>query len=212
MTDENGLAMDYLLLAALWIAWCSLHSVLISIGVTRYLKSRLGEKFRFYRLAYNATALATLLPLWWYSRSLQSQPVFTSGALRAFQLTLFGFAMALFVAGSRHYDALQFLGIRQLRDGNSSVVLTGSNRLNTRGILGVVRHPWYLGGMAFVWAVGELDYPNLVTNLILTLYLIIGAILEERKLLLEFGDEYRKYRRRVSMFFPYKWVRSCLKR
>jgi protein-S-isoprenylcysteine O-methyltransferase Ste14 len=40
---------------------------------------------------------------------------------------------------------------------------------------------------------------------VLSAYLVIGTLLEERKLVLEFGDKYREYQRQVSMFIPLKW-------
>jgi beta-lactamase class D len=43
-------------------------------------------------------------------------------------------------------------------------------------------------------------------NLVLSAYLVIGTLLEERKLMLEFGKEYRDYQGRVSMFLPIKWL------
>jgi protein-S-isoprenylcysteine O-methyltransferase Ste14 len=45
---------------------------------------------------------------------------------------------------------------------------------------------------------------------VLSLYLVIGAFLEERKLLKEFGDDYRLYKNRVSMLFPWKWIKKKL--
>jgi protein-S-isoprenylcysteine O-methyltransferase Ste14 len=39
---------------------------------------------------------------------------------------------------------------------------------------------------------------------------VIGTLLEERKLVLEFGDKYKEYQRQVSMFIPLKWLREKL--
>jgi protein-S-isoprenylcysteine O-methyltransferase Ste14 len=58
-----------------------------------------------------------------------------------------------------------------------------------------------------IWA-GELDVAALVSNGVLTVYIVIGTLLEERKLVHEFGDAYRGYQGRVSMFIPLKWIRS----
>jgi protein-S-isoprenylcysteine O-methyltransferase Ste14 len=42
----------------------------------------------------------------------------------------------------------------------------------------------------------------LALNLGLTLYIIIGAYFEERKLLLEFGGAYTEYRQKTPMLIP----------
>jgi protein-S-isoprenylcysteine O-methyltransferase Ste14 len=115
--------------------------------------------------------------------------------------------VVLFLAGARHYDAFQFLGLPQSSDKKPHGVLTGSSRLNTRGILGRIRHPWYAGALVIIWA-RPLDISAIIVNLILTAYIFIGTFLEEKKLLREFGDEYRAYQAEVSSFFPFKWLRS----
>jgi len=89
--------------------------------------------------------------------------------------------------------------------------LTETCGLNTRGILGVVRHPWYAGGMMIIWA-RDLDMSAIVTNVILTGYFIVGTLLEECKLSIEFPGIYKQYRQKVSMFFPYRWLKSKLKK
>ncbi len=50
----------------------------------------------------------------------------------------------------------------------------------------------------------------LLTNPVLTAYLVIGTFLEERKLVVEFGDQYRQYQREVPMLFPVKWMKKAL--
>ena len=79
--------------------------------------------------------------------------------------------------------------------------------MDTSGVLNIVRHPWYVATILLIWA-RNLDISTILVNAILTLYLIVGAHLEERKLLLEFGDRYRSYQRSVSMLIPIKWMRS----
>ena len=60
-------------------------------------------------------------------------------------------------------------------------------------------------GILIVWA-RNLDMAVILTSLVITGYFLIGAFLEERKMLAEFGEEYTGYQRRVSMLFPFKWV------
>jgi len=75
------------------------------------------------------------------------------------------------------------------------------------GIHRMIRHPWYLGGMMIVWS-GDLSLSTILNNMVITSYFIIGAILEERKLVREFGESYREYQRNVSMILPYKWLKA----
>jgi protein-S-isoprenylcysteine O-methyltransferase Ste14 len=53
-----------------------------------------------------------------------------------------------------------------------------------------------------------MDVSVIFVNVILTSYLIVGTLLEERKLIGEFGEEYLAYQKRVSMLIPFKWLRS----
>ena len=196
------------MLALLWTSWCVVHSVLVSTTLTDYFKSKLGNRFRFYRLFYNGFAIVTLIPVAIYSYAVQVEPVFVwDGYLRIFQVILFLIAIFLFFAGITHYDALQFLGIRQVKQRSMSEGMTKTGELNATGILGTIRHPWYLGAIAFIWA-RQLDVSAIIVNIILTAHLIIGTYLEERKLVAEFGDGYRSYQKEVPMFIPYKWLKS----
>ncbi len=71
----------------------------------------------------------------------------------------------------------------------------------------MIRHPWYLGGILIVWA-RDLSLSTILNNTVITSYFIIGTVLEERKLVREFGEPYREYQRNVSMFFPCKWLKA----
>ncbi|MCK9420749.1 MAG: isoprenylcysteine carboxylmethyltransferase family protein [Nitrospirae bacterium] len=200
----------YLILSTLVIAWCFLHSAMISISVTEYLKRSLGSPFRYYRLFYNVVAAITLVPVVLFAYSVRTQPVFSwDGYLRIIQFVMLGTSGLLFFLGGRHYDARQLLGIKQLQEGTSNKAITDSGALDTSGVLGVIRHPWYSASILLIWA-GQLDVSAILVNTILTAYLFIGTVLEEKKLLREFGAEYRDYQARVSMFIPYKWLTSII--
>lgn len=201
----------YVVLILLWGAWCFLHSFLITPAVIGFARKHLESAYRYYRIFYNVTALATLTPVLVYTYSMRGQPVFRwEGPFRIIQGLLAIFALVLFIGGSRRYDLARFLGIRQLREDSACGVLTQDCHLDTGGILSMVRHPWYAGGILIVW-IGNPDVTAVLTNLVITGYFLIGAIFEEQKLLAEFGEEYMDYRRRVSMFFPFKWSIQKLK-
>jgi protein-S-isoprenylcysteine O-methyltransferase Ste14 len=74
--------------------------------------------------------------------------------------------------------------------------------LKRSGLLGVVRHPMYFALIVFLWC-NTFTVTGIIVNIVLTIYIIIGTILEERKLVLEFGDTYVKYQQEVPMLIPF---------
>ena len=199
--------MKYLFLSVLVAVWCVLHSVMISVSVTEYLHVRLGHTFRYYRLFFNVVSGLTLIPVFYYASSTRTEPIFRwDGYLRIIQVVLLGTAALLFFLGARRYDGAQLLGVRQIRERMTNRGLAHAGELDTSDVLGIMRHPWYLATMLFIWA-RPLDISALLVNAILTSYLVIGTYLEERKLVREFGERYRAYQKRVSMLIPYKWLK-----
>ena len=194
--------MSFLLLAVFWTLWCALHSFMISQAVVSSLKERLRDRYRYYRILFNLVSVATLIPVLIYSHSLKGIPLFNwSGIWRPVQFALAMSAMALFYSGGRHYDLWQFLGVRQVVEHETRKSLTVKGGLDTSGILGIVRHPWYTAAILIIWA-RPLDLAALVANTVLTAYLVVGTVLEERKLVAEFGREYEIYQELVPMFLP----------
>jgi protein-S-isoprenylcysteine O-methyltransferase Ste14 len=199
--------MRYMLLVILWTAWCALHSAMISLPVTDWLRRRFPDRFRYYRIFYNLFAVVSLLPVLFYSYYSRGAPLVAWHGLGwIVPMVLWAAALFLFAAGGLRYDFLQFIGLRQIKNESACSVLTEDCSLDTGGVLSMVRHPWYTGGMLVVWA-RPLDAAAIWTNLVICGYFVVGAILEERKLKVHFGWQYEAYQRRVSMFLPIKWAR-----
>ena len=200
--------MKYLILSLLVIAWCVLHSAMISVSVTEYFKKRLRLKFRFYRLFFNLIAILSLIPVSLYAYSIRTQVIFHwNGYMRIGQVLLLVIAVMLFFLGGRHYSVRRILGIKQIKEGNSSKAITDTGELDTSGVLEITRHPWYLATILLIWA-RRMDVSVIFVNVILTSYLIVGTLLEEKKLIREFGEKYAAYQKNVSMLIPYKWLKS----
>jgi protein-S-isoprenylcysteine O-methyltransferase Ste14 len=136
---------------------------------------------------------------------LREAPVFRwEGSLVIVQVSLLVVSVYLFVAGGKHYSWARFWGISQVKAGSS---LADSTTFVVSGIHRIIRHPWYLGGILIVWA-QDMSASTILINMVISAYFMIGAVLEERKLVIEFGEKYREYQRSVSMLFPWRWLKA----
>jgi protein-S-isoprenylcysteine O-methyltransferase Ste14 len=200
--------MFWLCLSAL--LWGILHSLLASLKAKEIFARWFGESLaRFYRLAYNLWAGLSFLPVLIIA--------FMSPARQLYEipkpwsvLMILGeiLAVVAMLAGFRQTDPWEFLGLRQLKSSASSMhpdspVETVQGKLVKSGMYRYVRHPLYSAGIAFIWLIPSMTVNVLVINIILTVYVIIGAYFEERKLRREFGQEYTDYAAVTPMFIPF---------
>jgi protein-S-isoprenylcysteine O-methyltransferase Ste14 len=181
--------------------WGLVHSMLASIqvkGIARQISSQFAS--RWYRLAYNAFAGISFLPVLLLAALLPDRLVyavpFPSPGLylmMAGQLA----ALLMLLIGVLQTDTLAFIGIRQIV-GNEA-----PGKLVTGGLYRYMRHPLYTAGLLFIWLTPTMTINRLTLYLCLTVYILIGAYFEERKLLREFGQEYQNYKARTPMLIPF---------
>lgn len=205
------LSVKYILLAVLWILFCVMHSALISITFTGYIKRRSLKLYSFHRLFFNIISVVLLIPLVIYSSSIRQAPFFEwDGILFPLKYFFILLGILLFILGSAHYNGAVFSGLAQIREGANYYLINKTGIIDNSGILGIIRHPFYAGVLLLIWS-RDLDITNVIVNVILSLYILIGTFLEERKLILEFGDAYSTYRNEVSMLFPFKYIKAKLR-
>jgi protein-S-isoprenylcysteine O-methyltransferase Ste14 len=200
--------MNYLLIAGIWTGYCALHSYLISIGFTLRMKHILKSYYAFYRLFYVLISIILLFPVLHYTGQLASEVIITyHPPWSMVRYTLVLFALLIFLkAFFFDYDSLSFLGIRQGLDFRKKNV-HHEEGIKKSGLLGMVRHPMYSAVIIYLWC-QTFRLSDIVVNTVLTAYVIIGTMLEERKLVLEFGDSYIQYQKEVPMLIPFTKPRN----
>lgn len=176
-----------------------IHTIMASLQFKAWLRARLGKWMSLYRLVYNGLGGLTLLPVIVMvvrlpDRSLYTIPFPWNLAAMALQ----GLAGLGILAGIMQTGIWSFIGLEQLTDPDHNEY----GQLTARGLYRWMRHPLYTLGMVFIWLTPVMSINILAFNLGATLYLIIGAYYEERKLLKIHGDAYRDYKQHTPMFIP----------
>ncbi len=111
----------------------------------------------------------------------------------------------LFLAGAMlNVWTILLLSLRGLI-GLPEILPKVEGRLMTRGPFSIVRHPTYLAHAVMLFGVFLMSgviAVAVLTFLDLVLINLVIIPLEERELLSRFGDDYKKYKEKVSGFFP----------
>ena len=170
-----------------------------SLGFKNWICRVLGEAgIRFYRLAYNIFSVISFVPILWLMAILPDQVLYRIPAPWMY-LSLAGqFAAAvMLVVGVLQTDTLSFIGLRQVFEGEKR-----PSRLVTNGLYRWIRHPLYTAGLLFIWLTPIMSQNSLVVTIAATIYIMVGAFFEERKLRREFGQTYENYRAKTPMLIP----------
>jgi methanethiol S-methyltransferase len=196
--------MKYLLVVFLWTGYVALHSYLISTRFTNLMMRLLKDYYAFYRLFYIIISFVLLIPLINYSGQMDDKVIITyESPFSIIRYILTGFALLMFFyAFFFNYDSLSFFGIRQIMHFRKEEKINPSEAIKKNGLLGIMRHPMYLALLIYIWC-QTFRMMDIYVNAVLTVYVIIGTILEEKKLVLEFGDAYIKYQEEVPMLIPF---------
>ena len=198
--------MKYIVLFLMWSSFGIVHSALISIRFTSMLKRVLGRYFAFWRLIYNLISLGTFVPLLIYTNKVDDKFVILfSTPWNLLQYLLLGGSVLIILIAFISYDLLEFSGLRQIinlfSDEGNSLNSSGGGIVKT-GLLGLVRHPIYFATIIFMWSLNA-TLADIEARLILTIYIFIGTILEEKKLVREYGPLYIDYQKQVPMMIPF---------
>ena len=183
------------------LLWGLLHSLFASLRFKDFVQRVLGlGSNRFYRLFYNLFAGISFVAVLIVAALTPDQTLYVIPFPWVILMILGEFmAVAALVIGFMQTDAWDFIGIRQL----SGTDVKRPPELVTRGLYRYVRHPLYTAGMMFIWLMPLMTIRVLAIDLALTVYVIVGAYFEERKLQRKFGQDYINYMAATPMFIPF---------
>jgi protein-S-isoprenylcysteine O-methyltransferase Ste14 len=183
-----------------FVLYAIVHSILASLRIKQKTLQTYGEGAeRGYRLAYNILSGITLIPVLAVPMFLPGDTLYRLSGLWLVASTLLQLLGALIIlVGMLQTDIWHFIGIRQLTDTGQ----TNPDSMITHGLYRYMRHPLYTGGLLVIWFIPLMTTSLLAFNLAATLYLYIGSIFEERRLIAAFGEQYLNYQQQVSRFIP----------
>lgn len=178
--------------------WGIVHSTMASLAFKEAVRRRLGlGVMKYYRLLYNMFSVASFVPVLYMAATVPSEAMYSvptpwSWLMLAGQ----GVSALLLVVAVLQTDTLSFVGLRQLFEDEKP------GNLVTHGLYRVVRHPLYTFGLLSLWLSPAVRTNSFVLYLSLTVYIVIGAYFEERKLVRDFGQAYTDYRSSTPMLIP----------
>jgi protein-S-isoprenylcysteine O-methyltransferase Ste14 len=181
------------------VAFAAIHSLTASLPFKRLVMRVAGPRAeKLYLPAYSLLAMLTILPLVYLlfknpGRVLYKIPSPWRWLMVGGQLIAGTLAPMAFRDGAQRFKVRSQLSAPQTPEAGS---------LNIRGIYRWVRDPFLFSGLLMIWLTPFMTVNLLVIYLLATVYLFLGSLHWETRLVAQFGDEYREYQKQVHRIIP----------
>jgi protein-S-isoprenylcysteine O-methyltransferase Ste14 len=179
------------------------HSVMARRGFKRWWTRIVPPAVE--RSTYVLAATAALALLLWQWRPI-AQPVIwrveNPAAVQALW-AVFWLGWGILLLATFLINHFELFGLRQVFSRLTGREIPAAE-FRTPFIYRYVRHPIYLGFILGMWAAPVMSAGHLLFAAGGTGYILVGIWFEERDLVAQFGDQYRRYRRQVGMLLPWR--------
>ena len=178
------------------------HSVMARPAFKRWWTRIVPEAVE--RSTYVLAATLALALILWQWRPI-AEPVIWSVENRSVVLVfhaVFWLGWAVLLTSTFLLNHFELFGLRQVfaRLSGRSIPVA---EFRTPFLYRHVRHPIYLGFLMGFWSTPNMTAGHLLFAVGTTGYILIGIYFEERDLVAQFGDRYRRYREQVGMLLPW---------
>ena len=193
----QALLVDLLLLGLFGVQ----HSVMARSAFKRWWTRIVPQPVE--RSAYVLATSLVLALLFWQWRPIPAPVVWRTGNAAAAELlwAIFWLGWALVLVSTFLIDHFELFGLRQVFSR-----LTGRRmpapEFRTPLLYRYVRHPLYVGLLLSLWSVPVMTAGHLLFSSGFSGYILLGIWFEERDLVAQFGERYRRYRAEVGMLLP----------
>lgn len=186
--------------AGLSLAFFVQHSVMIRAPFRERLGLFLPEKYHGALFTIASGVVLFVVVIFW--QEVDYQVLTLTGVLRGLARLVFFLAMAAFFWGVLSLGFFDPLGLVPLLRERHAIP-PPPQVLVVNGPYRWVRHPLYLCVILLIWSCPDLTPDRILFNILWTVWIIIGARLEERDLVDTFGQAYLDYQQRVPRLLPF---------
>ena len=179
------------------------HSVMARRGFKRWWTRVVPEAVE--RSTYVLAASLALALVAWQWRPIP-QPVVWSvdnGPAATAMWIVFWLGWGLVLLSSFLINHFELFGLRQAASPLLGKPVPEAE-FRTPFLYRYVRHPLYFGLVLAFWSVPTMSAGHLLFSAGATGYILVGIWFEERDLIHQFGDTYRRYRNEVGMLLPWR--------
>lgn len=189
--------IEYLLIVSGVLIFGLQHSGISALRIKNYIIDRWGKE-GYARLFNTTSIVGIMVPFiamnYWNWLYFVIEPGLIQPLLFSSGVVLIAIGLVVTMMASR---VISVSTVADMRTDREADLVTG-------GIYSRTRHPLYLATILLLLGLAAL-YPFdrvIVFSIALCVYVIIGAYLEERKLIIHYGQKYLEYRKQAGFMLP----------